>query len=259
MAEDGSKKPHPAFAGDPADLERFRTSNRHEINRVLRDLSRSGALATLYFNAGNDFVLSSIVKVDSDRDIAFLDYGADPLANERLVKADKITLIAHHNKVRVQFTVDRIAITELDGIPSFAIAFPQSMIRVQRREFYRLSTPVAKPLLCRFHVDDQCIEARVIDISLGGIGLLEPESVDTFELEPGQVIDKCEIELPEEGVVETAMEVRNAFEYTTRTGVLQRRVGCRFLNITPPMNAQIQRYIHRIELERRRITRGDLW
>lgn len=242
-------------AGETIDLEKFRTRNPHEINRVLRDLVRQAELATLYFGGGKDFVLTTVIHVDSERQLLFLDYGADEHANRRVLNAENAQFMANHNRVRVQFQLERLQKTDFGGLPAFVAAFPSSMIRIQRREFYRLSTPVASPLQCHFTIGETAVGATVVDISLGGIGLIEPATNLALELPPGLVIDDCVIELPDEGPFATPIEIRNAFDVTGRSGTAYRRVGCRFLNTSSRMNAQIQRYIHRIELERRRHTR----
>lgn len=259
MADKKPQQPHPPVYAEPADLERFRTEDRLEINRVLRDLARRSELTTIYFGNTRDFVLTSVIGADSENDRVYLDYGADEDANRRLLSADRLQFIANHNRVRVQFSSDRIEIAEYEDGPAFVIPFPDSMVRIQRREFYRLSTPIGAPLACRFVLDGQEIQATVVDISLGGIGLLEPGQAIELKVNPGDIIEDCTIDLPEEGLIETAIEVRNSFEVVNRAGHEQHRVGCRFLSLNPRMNAQIQRYIHKVELERRRRTRGDTW
>jgi c-di-GMP-binding flagellar brake protein YcgR len=237
---------------ETVDLERFRTRNPHEINRVLRDLVRQSELATLWFGASKDFVLTAVIHVDSERRQLLLDYGADEDANRRLLNADAVQFMANHNRVRVQFQLNGLQKADFGGLPAFAAAFPESMIRIQRREFYRLTTPVATPLQCHFSVGEVATHATVVDISLGGIGLIEPAANLIPELPPGLIIEGCVIELPDEGPFETAIEIRNGFDVIGRSGTAYRRIGCRFLNTSSRMNAQIQRYIHRIELERRR-------
>lgn len=245
---------NPSGGVTPNDLERFRTSDRYEISRVLRDLLRGHELVTLGVRDDSGFILTSVVHVDSEQQRFYLDPGADPGANERLLHADKVLFLSHHNRVRVQFMIDRLESGERDGAPVFIAPFPQSMIRVQRREFYRVRTPAAAPLLCHFLLGGHSIQATIVDISLGGIGIIEPER--HLELEAGSVLERCRIELPDEGSIETAVEIRSHFEVAVRSGAPQRRIGCRFLHLSPHMNARIQRYIHRVELDRRRRIRG---
>lgn len=251
-------KPHDNYKGDPAELDKYRTYDRLEIQRVLRDLARQGELVTVYFSGGRDFVLTSVLDVDAEAGRVYLELGADQSANERLLKVGRAQFVSSHNRVRVQFAIETVESDRRNGTPVFAVPFPESMVRIQRREFYRLNTPVAQPIYCRLPVNGEAVDVVVVDISLGGVGLLEPPEGHPLNLGAGDIIDGCHIDLPEEGLIETSLEIRSAFDYTTRSGRVQRRIGCRFLHLTPAMNAQIQRYIHRVELERRRKARGEL-
>ncbi len=245
-------------ASEGIDLDRFRTYERLEINRVLKDLLRHGEMATLYFNGGRDFVLTSLIDSNPETGLIRLDYGADEAANQRLFKAERVQFVTSHKGVRVQFAISGLRSAHWEGAQVLVADFPESIVRIQRREFYRLDAPLASPLRCRFVLHGESVESTVVDISLGGVGLLEPEAGYEPNLEPGRVIEECTIDLPGEGLIETPVEIHNAFEHTSHSGHLQRRVGCRFLELTPAMNARIQRYIHKVELERRRIARADI-
>jgi c-di-GMP-binding flagellar brake protein YcgR len=55
----------------------------------------------------------------------------------------------------------------------------------------------------------------------------------------------------EVGVVITTLEVRNVFEITLRNGTRVTRAGCQFANLAGPMLTLIQRYIIKVERERK--------
>jgi len=53
------------------------------------------------------------------------------------------------------------------------------------------------------------------------------------------------------------MEVRNLQESSRRSGQLVLRVGCVYVGVPAPHQAMIQRYIIRIDRERRALVRGS--
>lgn len=240
---------------DPADLERFRTESRSEIVRVLRDLRRSGDFVTAYFDGGRAFLLTTVLEVDDKSDRVLLDEGPDADDNARLREAGRALFVANHHGVRVQFRGDQVEGVRLQDGPAFVMPVPKSLVRVQRREFYRLDIPVAHSVRCRFHREDGTpMEIDVLDLSLGGIGVLESEEMQYWE--PGTVIHGCRLDLPDHGTVETDIEVRNHMEIERGSGHRIQRAGCRFLHLDAATSARIQRYIHGVELERRRLSRG---
>jgi len=56
---------------------------------------------------------------------------------------------------------------------------------------------------------------------------------------------------PEIGNIVATMEIRNVFEVTLRNGLKSKRAGCQFINLSANMQSMIQRYIIKVERERR--------
>jgi len=240
-----------------ADLERFRVDSRMEIVRVLGDLARTMQLVTAYFNEGADFTLTSVLRLDEADNRLILDYGPDDALNQRLLDARRILFVTRHNQVRVQFSSESIQKASYQAAPAFVIPLPASIIRLQRREYYRLATPIGRRLnLSMIGPDGNSISAHIVDISVGGIGIIEPPEGRQCGWEAGTVVPDCRIELPEEGVIRADVEIRNRLPLEGQRNTY--RIGCRLLNLDSRSNAAILRYIHRVELERRKVRKdGD--
>jgi len=157
-------------------------------------------------------------------------------------------------KIRVQFILRRFEKTEFGGRPAFRCALPEEVLRLQRREFFRLVLPILRPLLCRMSISVPDAEpflynASVFDISAGGVGISAPPETVPFSTE--LVIPGCRVELPETGTVTGTLRVRSLFEIQLKSGARVRRAGCEFINLPGSMQTLIQRYIIRIERERK--------
>ncbi len=235
-----------------SELNRFSVRDKTSIQRILSDLARHNRQTTIYYNSGEDFLLSAVIGYNPNAAELYLDCAADEETNQRLLLAERRVAVSAHNRVPVRFTIAQVAISELHREPAFLVPEPRTIIRMQRREFFRVATPVADPLVCRFSAaDGSSFEAAVVDISLGGMALLEQPAIPAKALAIGQQIPSCRIELPGQGLIETSFEVRNVYSSVTRLQKLQ--IGCQFHRLDARMTARLQRYIHKLELGRRRI------
>jgi len=70
-------------------------------------------------------------------------------------------------------------------------------------------------------------------------------------LPSGAVLSDCKMTLPEEGLLVARLCVRNKFDVTTRGGARYVRVGCEFIDLPGARMSMVQRYITRIERERK--------
>jgi flagellar brake protein len=238
---------------EPADYTQYLLRTRNEILFVLRSLVAAGDGVTVYFNQGRDFFLSPIIAVD-DNEIT-LDFGSSPTMNRRALAADRLFGVASHEKVRIQFLLQGVREVVFEGQPAFRAALPETLLRLQRREYYRLTAPVARPLKCQIPLasDDgkpaSFRDVNIIDISGGGLAVMAPPSGVLFA--PEMTFPNCRIELPEVGVLIATLQVRSIFEVTLRSGAQVSRAGCQFLNLPGPMLTLVQRYIIKVERERK--------
>lgn len=250
MANPGQTQSHSRLDIPDDDVSRYLVESKKEVAFILRSIAQKGEGLTAHFNQGNDFILTSIIEVDTDNDEVILDYGANESLDRRILDARKIVFITAQDKVRIQFTVSHIEKTSYEGDPAFKIDLPESLIKLQRREYYRLSTPITKPLICTFPLEEgKKVDLAIADISIGGIGVINPPS--NFKFEIGAKYQGCYFVLPEIGTIVATMQIRNAFEITMKNGSRTMRAGCMFVNLPGTMESMIQRYIIKLERERR--------
>lgn len=231
-----------------ADLERFLLYADGEIRQLLHSIAEHGELVTLYFGGGSDFLLTSVLAVGEEW--VLLDYGSREDLNQRAINSPKLAFSTSRDKIKVQWSSTRLWRVTHEGQPAFCIALPRSLLRLQRREYYRLAAPIANPLKCRLPAAPgaKSFEFSVADISLGGVALHGP--IEDAKLEVGTRFDKCEIPLPEIGTLAATIVVANIYEVTMRNGAISKRCGCRFVDLHGKMSVLLQRYIHRLERER---------
>ena len=235
---------------------KYLVSSRQEIVQILRALSRQNEMVTAYFNLGSEFLLTSIIAADSASDYLVVDCGSETQTNQRALKADKIVFVTNLDRIKIQFSTMALTQIDYEGRPAFRVALPKSLLKLQRREYYRLIAPMRAAIHCIIpDLGGAQYEIPVVDISVGGVGLsgLPTEA----PLENGQLLEQCRILLPEEGTVLSSLEVRNQQQITLRSGEPVLRAGFYFVRIPPAHQAMIQRYIIRIDRERRALVRGS--
>jgi c-di-GMP-binding flagellar brake protein YcgR len=221
-----------------------------EILAVLGQVVGQGDLVTVYFNSGKDFLLTTLLEVN-DREI-LLDRGSNEEMNRRALEAGKIFCITRHDKVKLQFILTSLGETEYQNRSVFSASLPETLLRLQRREYFRLHTPITRPLICNVPVvmTDGSVEIydhNVIDISLGGLSL----QMSDVPFEADQEWHDCTIDLPQIGVIVATLRIVNFYEITLRSGQRSLRAGCQFVDLPTTAQNLIQRYIVRMERERK--------
>lgn len=238
------------LVSDEDDASDFAVSGKKEIVYLLRAVMEKTELVSAYFSHGESFILTSIIDLDPDEELVFLDLGANEEFNKKILDSEKIIFITAQDKIKIQFVADWIEKTRLEGRDVFRIELPKSLIKLQRRECYRVTTPIVNPLKCIVLAEGKRkIEMTVADISISGVGVILP-AVDAA-VDPGMVFNGCSLVLPEIGNIVATLEIRSVFEVTLRNGSKTKRAGCQFINLSANMQSMIQRYIIKVERERR--------
>jgi len=229
--------------------------SRAEILAVLRSLVAKRALISAYFNHGTSFLLTSVLQVEASPGQLMLDWGREEAINRQALLANPLILTAAVEKVKVQFVLHQLVETQHAGRPAFLAGLPESVLRLQRREYFRLATPIAKPVkfvttLKRSDGSTLVVEASLLDISAGGVGLMASPALAAL-LPRGTVLTDCKMTLPDEGLLVANLCIRNKFEVATRGGSRYVRVGCEYIALPGARMSMVQRYITRVERERK--------
>lgn len=233
--------------------DKYAIHSHLEILFILRAIMRKNTLVTLCFDPGDDFVSTSILDLDAERGKMVVDYGANEEINQQALRAAQLIFIASHDQVRVQFVCHGIGKTRFEGRNAFSVGIPESLLRMQRREYYRIATPAVNPLKCTLplpagHTPDTA-EVIVQDISCGGVAVIDHHSRVDFE--PGTTYENRRIVLPGISTLNVSIQVKSAFEVTLKNGLAGKRSGCEFVAMQGKMLAMIQRYIMKLEREKK--------
>lgn len=238
---------------DSEGLSRYKIHARREIVNLLRNLGSHKQLIRMQATHGADSALTSILIVDEAAGIVIIDCTPSQLTNERLVESGEIAFETVLDNIRLLFSAPKIEFCIHEDRPALSIPIPASVIRMQRREFYRVVTPVMTPVKCTIQIPDATGKyvtttvLQVSNISGGGIGVVD----DKNRIPPDFSVDypNCRLELPGSPVTLT-LRLKNAQNVTLNNGKKVRRLGFMFVNPPNSVETAIQRYITKLERER---------
>ncbi len=224
----------------------------NEIRFVMHYIAEKGNRVALYYDNDN-FILTTLLAVDDSG--MWLEQSPNESDNARVAGSHHLVFVSSHLQIKVQFTANEASKVMFEGRPAFYLPLPDSLYRLQRREYYRLATPVTNPLRCIIPreptPEKKPREYVIMDISCGGVGLTCMET-DT-ELTPGKSYADCYIELPEIGTIKGTIEVKNLVELPLKSGGRQVRAGCEFKKLDGASVILLQRYITNMQRKKAKI------
>lgn len=245
--------PGPPFELDAPENSSFLIDRSTEIAAYLKQLQQRHGLVTVYIGDGSQFFVSSLLAVDLDQGLIFLDGPGQP---------DKIptpkhtltcsTLLDH---ITLQFRSQAPQIERTATGTRIICPLPSLLLRLQRREFFRLELPTEPTVHCRLtgQRDDgtqESLQLPLQDISGGGISL-KTDMAQEASFSTGRIFRECRLDVPGEGIMMVSLRVCDQREIRKPDGTTYLKVGCEFINLPGTRLGQIQRYITRIERERK--------
>lgn len=242
------------------DFSQYLIRDARELRFLLRQLAAKRALISVYPGESSRSSLTSLLDVpESGNGPLLLDVASDKKLNEALLAAPRTICITQLDNIKVQFELGRLQNASFKGAPAFSAAMPDAVLRLQRREYFRLTAPVSHSLRCSIPLPtveggERWYDARVMDISGGGIAVVAPPAGVHFH--PDMEIQNCRLEIPDTAPIIATLQVRNLFRVTLRNGTEVLRAGCQFVNLTTATTNAIHRYILSVERERAARTKG---
>ncbi len=237
---------------DIDDWHNYQVQSRREIIALLRTIESKNQLVRLLINGEADVAVTSILDVDADNEEVVIDCSINHEQNARILATRRLTFETTLDKIRILFSTDGVNKCEFDGRPAFNFEIPASLIRLQRRELYRMDTPMTNPVRCVIAMPADLgggnLAFPLADISGGGIAILDDKMI--LDNTIGKIYTDCRIDLPALGMVTCALQIRSSHDMKLLNGKVNRRLGCQFHQIPRQMLDRVQRYITKLERDR---------
>ena len=206
----------------------------------------------MIINDGTEVIISMILDVDDVDNTVTIDGASSQTATQRVIEAPRVYFEAALDKIGIQFSSHSLQRCSFQGSPALKFTIPISMIRLQRREFYRINTPFSHPIVCSIPMNSSqgagYNKFPIADISCGGIAILDERKILNTSL--GNIYKGAKIELHGIGVVDVNLLLCNSIDLVLMNEKTSRRIGLQFIDLPKAMGSQVQKFITKLERER---------
>jgi len=251
---DAARRAGQEASGLPDENAAFLLHSRIDIIAVLRDIARSRTLVHVHLGSGYDSMLTPLLGVDTAAGEILIDASGSPKLNRNLLQAQRLLFYTSLDKVQIRFTTAAARRVEHEGREAFSVRLPETMLRLQRRECYRVIAPVTRPIQCFVPLEQphgvRYVETRVHDISQGGVALIVRR--DDLPAEAGKRYPNCRLVLPDSGAAVVTLETVFACDVELLNEQTLGRVGCKYVRPSMPALSLIQRHMMKLEREQTR-------
>ena len=230
----------------------YEVESRREIVALLRQIAEKNQLVRVLIRGEADVCVTSLLDVDPDTNTMVLDRPVSAEQMASLARAREVRCETSLDKIRILFGADGLREVSIDGRTALRANIPATLIRLQRREYYRMATPVSNPVRVTIPLPaalgGKMEVFPLADISCGGIAILDNKQI--LGTNTGDTFAGCRLDLPEIGPVMTSLQIRNSLDLTLLNNKTNHRLGCAFIDISRGNLAAVQRYITKLERER---------
>jgi c-di-GMP-binding flagellar brake protein YcgR len=226
--------------------------HRAEILALVEQMQRERVFTTVEFADGHAIV-SSVLEVRRDANALVFDVARDADQNLRLFASQVLHFVTELDHVQVAFETGAAAPVMLVDGPAALVDLPPTVVRLQRRAWFRAALPAQPPIRCTvLQANGRTMAGQAIDLSAGGAALVVADA-STEPATPGAHHELI-LSLPDIGRLELEATLLTV---TTTTGpddgMAKTRMGFRFDGVPAKTANQIQRYVQRLEVDQLRL------
>lgn len=221
-------------------------ASRLEISKFLRSIEEKKSLMKIYIQQRAVAVSATILNVDPENSAIILEDSAEgdlKGLHENEDVSYEITL----DSARILFSSQEVSPCEHDNRPALRLSLPKSLMRIQRRDSYRLDVPVTDPATCRITPPGNAgtVSLQVKDISTGGVSVVDNQQM--LGSSTGTLYSSCQLDLPGTGTLSVKLQVMRFMNEALPFEQESRHVGCKFVDLHNSTEIQVQNYISSLE------------
>lgn len=228
--------------------ERFRVTDPVEVHAYLREATRARILCSVRAAGRAESYLSRLFAIDATSGALVFDTPRAPVIARVLVPGGIATveLTLHH--VRIHFDAPVAQIAPYQDEVSLFLAMPDAIVRLQRRENYRIAVPTRRSV--RLTLDPAhpgLRDLKLSDLSCGGASIALAGSLDDYPA--GRVFERAHLTLDEEREFMLDVRVRHASAVRLSGAIGDLRLGVQFINTPAGFEPAVARLVNEIALD----------
>lgn len=228
----------------------YQIYNQRQIKHNLAILVKSRSLLSVRFGQGHASFLTVILEIDNTNNTIIFDYGPHEELNQQFLHAPRSVFEADFAGIKCSFKAGKPTQVTYKDAPAFSIPIPESLFWMQRREFFRITSPRSKGSYCEFTLEDQePFKVMLYDISLTGFSLINTSAKISDILVSGAQFERCRLVLTEAG--EDIVSIKICAKFIINPDKLEKiqKIGCLFTKISPAFETTVQQYINQLQRE----------
>lgn len=235
------------------DLEdaRYQVSSKREIIALLSTMMKENLELSIRLKDMQDSIATSILRMEED--VMFVKPAPNPDLNKAIVESSDVVFAANPRNALIKFSARQVLHTQVDEqFLALKVNIPEQLVRIQRREFFRIPVPAGASLRCkiRFTSPDgqfNLVWAAIDNISAGGVGISDRSA--SVPLLVNAVYDDCHLELGVAVTVPIRLKVRSIKKEEQPGQQTIHHFGCEFVETPRAVLASIQKFILQLERE----------
>ncbi len=214
----------------------------------LREATRSRILCNVRAAGHGESYLSRLFAIDPNSSALVFDTPRAPVIARLLTPGAMVSveLTLHH--VRIHFDAPIRQIDNYQNEPSLFVGIPDAIIRLQRRENYRISVPARRSVRLTLNPEQPGLRnLKLTDLSCGGASVTLSGVLEEYP--SGKVFERARLILDEETEFIIDARVRHASALRMSGLVGELRIGLQFANTPPGFEPAVARLVNEIALD----------
>lgn len=238
-------------------LNRCELTHRLEKHALLAQLCEYRTELALHFVKITNAIPTTILSFVQAGEQLIVD-GSDRESLKKIEPGATARLHGSHNGVQLIIEAVFQGQADQDALSTVSLKGPLRIIRLQRREFFRIAIPVLTGPLLRvsqlFNGLSGVNAVRALDISRGGLALEIPQEI---EVNIDDIWRNCTLTLPASGEVEFSLQVRSISPFSLVDGRKRLRIGCQYQDLHEIHGQLIEQYV--LRMQRDHVARERGW
>lgn len=237
------------------ETEKYLLRTKREIIPLLKALTKKPDPVTAKIPDSGHSVITAVLDVLPNKNLIVLDYSPVEALNKKLLAADRVICTTRHDMVETRFNCSKMKQVKYRGEPAFAAPLPDSVLHLQRRDYFRIKPLISHPAYLGLTTEnDHVLKLKLIDIGVKGLSLQD----DLFRLKVsmGEQFENCKLTLPANPSLSVNIELRYSTSISSKDGQATNRIGGRFINLNQSEEFTLQRFINMVQIEQNALTKG---
>jgi len=233
---------------DPKLLQEFSLNAEPTLRKLLTTIEEDEHELYVFLQADHTQFVTEILNIDWQSGLIWLGTPYEKSLSAGCNNASAYVIVAFPDGVKIQFAGIGILQSQYQGADALRIAIPKSVVRLQRRNYFRVMADEELNHQVRLDIPAFPDKPSLIDISLAGCGFTLTAQAEQFV--SGQVLRDVRLTLPDgENSLLVELVVRNIKPTMDNPELIQ--LGCEMKAVERNAERRLQRFLLATERRQR--------